>query len=92
MKRFSATTFFNVKNEEEFNKFMKTRVPYWTPYIKPGDSVTAVELALDDAIKAGLCDSISVHSYQPSDIDKLLAPNRARNKAPEAFRAMFAEV
>ena len=93
MKEFSATTTFHVKNEATFNKFMKERVAHWITILTEHNNTEAspVDLALGEAAGKGLIQAVTIIDYYPVDYNRMLAGFRA-NKAPEAFRAMFAEV
>ena len=96
MKAFTASTYFCVKNEDAFNRFVSNRVIYWTNHIsqdKTLSSLNPVDMAISDAIRnPDLITATSITAYHAQDIDRSLAEYRAKNRAPESFRAMFAEV
>jgi len=53
MKEFSAKLRFSAENEEEFNKYVSSRVIFWLKYTDTRE--TAVRRAIEDAISNQYC-------------------------------------
>ncbi|MGV8108934.1 hypothetical protein [Methanospirillum sp.] len=89
MKHFSAKIRFYADNEEEFNRYVSTRVVYWSQYSDSQE--TAIKRAIEDAISKEFCRVFILTDFQADHFDRLMSGWRAENKAPEMFRAMFSE-
>lgn len=90
MKEFSAKLRFSAENEEEFNKYVSSRVIFWLKYTDNRE--TAVRRAVEDAISNQYCRVYFLNEFKADHSDQLLAEWRSENTAPEMFRAMFEEV
>lgn len=87
MKEFSAKLRFSAENEEEFNKYVSSRVIFWLKYTDTRE--TAVRRAIEDAISNQYCKIFYLTEFKADHFDQLLAEWRSENTAPEMFRAMF---
>lgn len=90
MKEFSAKLRFSAENEEEFNKYVSSRVIFWLKYTDTRE--TAVRRAIEDAISNQYCRISFLNEFKTDHFDQYLAKWRSENTAPEMFRAMFEEV